>query len=166
MDFGNILLTTIISLTAGVISSYFTTKFKLKEERIRWQKELTLKLAELAVDNPQKVKEISKQFATGVLVVLNEGSYRTGEGSIKYFIPPNSRLLIGRDTSCDIIISEATVSRQHLIIQSDDKNVYVESIGASRPIVINGQGIFSNKIRLKSGDKLNFDKTTITFQEI
>jgi len=166
MELENVLLTTIISLTAGIISSYFTTKFKLKEEKIKWQKELTLKIAELAVDNPQKVKEIAKQFAIGVLVVFNEDSYRTGEGSTKHFIPSNSRLVIGRDPSCDIVVPDVSVSKQQVSIQSDEKNVYVEKIGSSRPIVINGEIISSGKTRLKSGDRLIFNKTTINFQEI
>jgi ABC transport system ATP-binding/permease protein len=58
---------------------------------------------------------------------------------------------IGRDASCDIVVSIAAVSRRHSGISRDSSQYYVEDLGSSNGTLVNGEKI-SQRRQLKDGD--------------
>lgn len=65
---------------------------------------------------------------------------------------------IGRDAKRDITILEDTVSDFHAIIEYKDGYFYLEDQRSTNGTSLNGKKIEPNKpVKLKSGDKINFD---------
>jgi pSer/pThr/pTyr-binding forkhead associated (FHA) protein len=63
----------------------------------------------------------------------------------------NKNLLIGRDSTCDIVIQQRQVSRQHARILSVESGLMLEDLGSKNGTHCNGQHI-NNPIPLKDGD--------------
>ncbi len=50
-------------------------------------------------------------------------------------------LKLGRDPSCDVVISEATVSRRHAKLSWDGKELAIEDLGSSGGTYVNEQRV-------------------------
>lgn len=62
--------------------------------------------------------------------------------------------VVGRDATCDIVINDSRVSRQHLqLIESNDGACYVIDLGSSNGTIVNGRRI-DGKVQLKLGDEV------------
>lgn len=59
-------------------------------------------------------------------------------------------LRVGRDTSCDVVIPDLTVSRRHAAFQWDGQDVVVEDLGSSGGTFVNGTRV--ERAVLKPGD--------------
>ncbi|MGE5355484.1 MAG: hypothetical protein ACM3PT_04530 [Deltaproteobacteria bacterium] len=79
----------------------------MKDEQKKWLRDFALKYAEIQNDFPAKAEKIAKQFGIGIIIIEQENIMERQ----KIFIAPNSRLLIGSDEKCDIILSEPIISR-------------------------------------------------------
>jgi DNA-binding response OmpR family regulator len=60
-------------------------------------------------------------------------------------------VIIGREPSCDIVVEDRQVSRQHVRIQSTDTGVYVEDLGSKNGTHYNGTRI-QDPVQLQDGD--------------
>lgn len=63
-------------------------------------------------------------------------------------------LLFGRDSACDVIITEQGVSKQHAEITVTDGEVIIRDLGSSNGTFVNGYKIKNQKLKL--GDKVSF----------
>lgn len=68
-------------------------------------------------------------------------------------------IIIGRNENVDLIITSASVSRQHarLVRQGDD--YAIEDLGSSNGTYINGEKLGTNRILLKSGDRIRLGQS-------
>ena len=63
------------------------------------------------------------------------------------------RVVLGRSRSADIVIPDASVSRQHLELRRDDRGWYAVDLGSTNGSELNGQPITEPR-RLESGQRL------------
>ncbi|MFN2115760.1 MAG: FHA domain-containing protein [Anaerolineae bacterium] len=70
-------------------------------------------------------------------------------------IPEEGVVSIGRGDDCDVVLSDATVSRQHAEIYTRDGVTYIRHISATNPTYLNGEIMVGEK-RLNLGDELWF----------
>jgi pSer/pThr/pTyr-binding forkhead associated (FHA) protein len=63
------------------------------------------------------------------------------------------KLLIGRASTCDIVFSDRTVSRQHATVWQEYGAVYVRDLGSVNGTYVNGAKA-EGMVRLNAGDEL------------
>jgi len=93
------------------------------------------------------------------LVVL--GGLETGK-SLEIAMPP-SRLLIGRDPACQLVLSDPDVSREHAEVVRDLDGVLIRNLDSKNGLQINGQ-VHVHR-RLHDGDELLLGTTRLLFEE-
>lgn len=76
---------------------------------------------------------------------------RTSEQNIETNLV--SSLIVGRSDTCDIYIDDTKLSRQHFVIESDGRNLYVMDLQSRNGTTLNGIRVNSRQI-LRSGDKI------------
>lgn len=74
---------------------------------------------------------------------------------------PRRGLVVGRGTSCDVVLHERSVSRRHLGIQERDGTVTASDLGAKNQTTLKGRPI-GQETRLVVGDELRVCGMTIT----
>jgi pSer/pThr/pTyr-binding forkhead associated (FHA) protein len=92
-------------------------------------------------------------------------AWQTGGQRQTYTVTAGRRCLIGRqNSSCDIILPLATVSRQHVVIDSVGETFYLWNLSQTSPVYFNEQTPLRQhqSMLLKSGDTFRVD--TITFE--
>lgn len=72
-------------------------------------------------------------------------------------------LTMGRDDSCDIVVPEASVSRQHASITYSGLQFHIDSSHASNPLLINGE-IQEGRALLRHGDKVQIGRVDVLFR--
>jgi len=70
--------------------------------------------------------------------------------------------LIGRSGTCDIVLSDPTVSRQHAKIRLEGEDFYIYDLGATNPTRVNGQEITKHK--LMDGDRIEIGNIVLVFK--
>ena len=78
---------------------------------------------------------------------------------------PRAGLVIGRGTSCDVVLHERSVSRRHLGIQERDGVVTASDLGAKNQATLKGRPI-GQEVRLSVGDELRVCGMTITLVDL
>src|SRR5947208_1824244 len=73
-------------------------------------------------------------------------------------------VVIGRHPTCDIRITDDTVSRRHACILEQDDGYYVEDLGSRNGTYVNGRKL-ANSVRLSNLDKINIFDTTVEFRD-
>jgi len=164
MQLPEILISAAVGIISGGITAYWTTRLKIKEEEKKWQKEFAQKYAELVAENPNAARKVSQQFGIAVLVI-RANSPEEQKNSRKFFVPPNSRLLVGRSDECDIILSDSTASRKHMAFKSNDKDVFVENLGATNAFTVN-ELVVKERQKLRSGDQVVIGQTSLTYVDL
>jgi pSer/pThr/pTyr-binding forkhead associated (FHA) protein len=69
----------------------------------------------------------------------------------RWFI--DNHLMIGRDSSCDVVIADRQVSRYHARLSRSDKGVLLEDLGSKNGTYYNGD-LISEPVLLQDGDLL------------
>jgi hypothetical protein len=137
--------TVLISAIAGVVTSaataYLTTRLKMKEERKKWDRDLELKYAEAVAADRGMAESLARQFAVGFVV------FRGSEGrGNRVFVPRGGKLRIGRDPSCEIVVDDASISREAALIEARDSSVFLVDL-------FHTNGCFLNGVRLEGGSR-------------
>ncbi len=74
-----------------------------------------------------------------------------------------TRVVIGRGTSCDIIINDPSVSRHHGEILRDENGWLIRDTGSTNGTRVNGEHV--NQSRIYNGDVLGLGAVQLEFQE-
>jgi pSer/pThr/pTyr-binding forkhead associated (FHA) protein len=93
------------------------------------------------------LREVAKETAIGFL-------YRDSEsGKAKIWIRNDANLLIGRSPSCDIVLTDQHVSREHCVIHTSDNQAFVVPLQPTNAVLIDGEAI-SRKTLLPDGCRI------------
>jgi hypothetical protein len=157
VDLETILISGVVGVVTSAITAYFTSKLKVNEERDKWYRDLSNKYAEALGTNPAVADNLSKQFAIALIVVEGTGR-QVGKERKKYFVLPNSRTVVGRDPSCDILIEDPQPSRKQIAFAADGADIFLETLGTKSPVTLNRKP-FSGRTRLKNGDEVTIGDT-------
>lgn len=65
--------------------------------------------------------------------------------------PVRNQLLVGREATCDIVISDRQVSRQHASFAPTDQGIQLEDLGSKNGTHLNGKPI-ADRVILQDGD--------------
>ena len=161
MNVETILVSAVVAIVTSAVTAYITTRFKIREEKEKWQRDFTIKYAEFQSSNPSLAQNLATQFAIGVLIIE---PCITGERE-RIFVPPNCRLIAGSQTGCDIKIKDITISKKHSAFFSDKLNVWVEELGSINGTFLNGARVIG-RIKLETGNIIQLGNTKITFHKI
>jgi pSer/pThr/pTyr-binding forkhead associated (FHA) protein len=71
-------------------------------------------------------------------------------------------LTIGRSSDCDLVINDASISRQHVQIIRQEMGWYVQDLGSRNGTAINGQRL-SAPLRLEDGDTLTVGDISLRY---
>jgi len=72
------------------------------------------------------------------------------------------RAVIGRSRDCDVVLTDANVSRRHAEIRQEESGFYVVDLGSTNGTALNGQKI--DRARLEVGDRIVAGTTEMTFE--
>jgi hypothetical protein len=142
MDFGTIFVSALVSIVSSSITAYVTFRLGLRQAQLKWERELTEKIAQLRTDNSEHAGRLIRQYATGYLVVTRP----TAKEREKVFIPSVGRLVIGRAPDSDIVLDDPAVSRHHAMVEVNEGKAFITDLGAI-------SGTYVNDTHLPSGAK-------------
>ena len=161
MEIETILVSAGVGFITSVITAYFTTRQKLKVEKVKWDREFGVKYAETQNIDKSKAQNIAKQFAIGVLVI----NYHDSSERDRIFIPPNCRLVAGRSEDNDINTNDWITSKRNTSFNSNSSEVYVEDLDSTNGTFLNDKLVF-NKCILKTGDVIKLGDTIISYKKL
>jgi pSer/pThr/pTyr-binding forkhead associated (FHA) protein len=75
----------------------------------------------------------------------------------------NRVYIIGRQSTTDLPIADANISRQHAEVYADGKLWYVRDLGSTNGTSVNGQKITAHKLR--DGDRISLGVSTLVFHQ-
>jgi len=80
-------------------------------------------------------------------------------------LPKAARLTLGRNETNDVVVNDATVSREHLVLRADEKGSWTAEVApTSRAIVHRGKPVPpGGSVPLTPGDQLNLGDVVLTF---
>jgi len=86
------------------------------------------------------------------------------DGDLAQFqlLPPSGTLLIGRSSTADIRIQDASVSREHARITVEEAETWITDLGSHNGIRVNGRDVKGSQ-RLQSGDVVMLGTVTLVF---
>ena len=73
------------------------------------------------------------------------------------------QVLLGRHSSCDVVITAGKVSRQHARIVREGNEFLLEDLHSRNGTFVNGQRV-ENRVRLNNGDRIELADSVLTFQ--
>jgi predicted component of type VI protein secretion system len=82
---------------------------------------------------------------------------------LKVYHPTGARVLIGRDSDCDVQIDNLAVSPVHAQISVEDGRAVLTNSGEQGSILVNGEPVEERE--LNDGDSLEIGKHTLTFAQ-
>lgn len=93
-----------------------------------------------------------------ILVIEQEGS------PAKYYRLSTSRVRIGRDSSCDVVLASQFVSRQHAEVVITDDRIQLIDLGSRNGTALNGRQLQANTpIVLTDGDSFRIEEFSLRF---
>lgn len=93
----------------------------------------------------------------GVLLILSENFLG------KSFILTNPVSIIGRETSCDIIIDDPLISKKHCKISlSDEGHYHIEDLDSTNSTYLNGK-LLKKIAQISYGDRIIIGDTILRF---
>ena len=95
-----------------------------------------------------------KRVACAEVAVLNQS-----HGLRRYPLPADGQILIGRGNTCDIVLDENQISRNHAAIRCNGKHFTVQDLGSQNGIVIEGKRVERSEISF--GAQFMLGQTTL-----
>jgi pSer/pThr/pTyr-binding forkhead associated (FHA) protein len=146
-------------IATNIFTAIVTARQTTKREQKKNDAEFKFKIAEYAIEHPEKLLQIEKQLAIGILMVEDI------DIRIRKYIIPNNRIQIGRNETCDIILDNPYISNEHCAIYSNSDKVYVEDLISTNGTLVNGEKIDS-KVVLKDGDEIKIEDRIIKYKKL
>ena len=75
----------------------------------------------------------------------------------------DDRTVVGRDTNCDVIIGDPSVSRHHAEVLHNDSGWLIRDTGSTNGMIVNG--VATTQSRIYDGDIIDLGTTQLEFQE-
>lgn len=97
--------------------------------------------------------------ATDPMLILIRGSLQ----GKKYSLKGNEKFLLGRDTSVEIQIEDANVSRQHAQILREGDKMYIEDLGSRNGTFLNDEKLGREKRLLEKEDMIKLGGTILKY---
>ena len=74
---------------------------------------------------------------------------------LKFNIPPLDRnLIIGRDTSVDLVIQDTSISREHASIQISRGQIWISDLKSTNGSSVNGRPLAVDPVELRISDTI------------
>ncbi|HEX9140223.1 MAG TPA: FHA domain-containing protein [Steroidobacteraceae bacterium] len=86
---------------------------------------------------------------------------RLGDKLISRMRLRTGRLIVGRNSQCDLQIVSAYISRRHCQITTDGVESFVEDLGSANHVLVNGVAV--SRCRLKNKDVITLGKHTLIY---
>lgn len=102
-----------------------------------------------------------KKAATDLIHLI----YRSGSQAgmiLTLPLPTENAPVIGRKSSCDLVVSGESVSREHAKIRFKDKQLLLYDLASSGGTLVNGQKIVQQALR--DGDQIHFGEVEMVFK--
>jgi len=101
---------------------------------------------------------VAPAAATSASLIAIDGSLKGNRFEIE-----SGGLTIGRDPSvCQIVLSEAAVSREHAVIRQNGSTFTIKNLSGTNPTYVNDRAI--QESGLKKGDKIKVGDSTFTVE--
>jgi hypothetical protein len=149
----------IVLISSNILTAILTSRFTSKREKNKSEADLKLKIAEFAVENPEKLIELEKKLAIGIIIV------ETPEIRHRKYIIPNNRIQIGRCITCDIILDNIYISNEHCAIYSNDRKVYIEDLLSTNGTYLN-EKLINSKYELNDGDEVRIQDVVVKYKKL
>jgi hypothetical protein len=147
MDIPQVLVTAGVGVVASIVTALITHVLTRSQERRRYEREVTGKLAAMKSAERSETMIMAVQYGHSCFIV--EGPEQTERDRV--FLPMGSRITLGHASDNHIRLAHSSVSRIHAAFRAQDKAAYVEPLGAGSGIAVNGELVTSPK-RLSVGD--------------
>ncbi len=121
------------------------------------------------LDQPEPEPEPERQPVAPVAPVAESRQQSGAERAIfaaqgTRFTIPASGAVVGRSSSCDVVLNDADVSRQHARISFEEGSGWViEDLGSTNGVVVNG-GRVDGRLRLSVGDQITLGPVSGRFE--
>jgi hypothetical protein len=162
--FGVSAVTAVISALVSVVVAQLQATRAARSEIRKRQSDLSVEVSKLLIQDDTAVGA-ARRFAIGVAKVLDDP--HGDKKGLVCFIPINSRVTIGRDTSNDVVLDATLVSRFHCGFFSESQEVYLEDYRSTNGTTVNGKPIEQGKSKLlRDGDNIGLADYEIIFHYI
>lgn len=147
------------------MSAFLTSRFIFINERkkferelhakmIDWDRDFSMKYAELKANDPKTAKFVGQQFADAYLLV--------DKNREKFFIPRAIRAIVGRDKESLIFIDDPSISRTHASIEHSGGEFWLTSLAVTSGTTLNGAKV-QGRAQLSDGDEIYFGAVKAQF---
>ena len=154
MDVATVVLTAVSSVVVSAATAYITTRLRMREEAQKWQRDLAVQRAITRSKDPQAAEQMAIPFAIGVIVI------HRGDGTRdRYFLAPGDRIVVGRDSTNSIVMTDPAYSRRHLAFEADAVSVAVLDLGSANGVWVNGDRVLGRHVLI------NDDKVTVNGEQ-
>lgn len=76
-----------------------------------------------------------------------------------------SKIIIGRSSSCDVVLNDVLVSRKHAVIQKIKDEYFIQDLNSKNGTFVNKQRVPDRQyIKLEKADSIKIGKSTIQLQ--
>ena len=121
-----------------------------------------VRLEQIPVEEPPPVASPDSAQVREPLAAMPSRAIFEAEGR-RFTISP-AGAVIGRSSSCDVVLANPDVSRQHAQILCDDVQGWiVEDLGSTNGVVVNG-GRVDGSLRLSNGDQIKLGPVSGHFE--
>jgi pSer/pThr/pTyr-binding forkhead associated (FHA) protein len=109
------------------------------------------------LDEKRKIPSVGFLSKKGVLIILSENFLG------KAFILDKKAATIGRDESCEIVITDSLISKKHCRISiSNEGHYFIEDLDSTNSTYLNGK-LLKKPIQLTYGDRIIIGDTILRF---
>ncbi len=107
---------------------------------------------------------VGKSVDERLVIAYSYGEAGTAEAIDKYTLNPNGKYVIGRDTSCNLVLDHPSVSRWHCIVTGVNGEFFAEDNNSTNGIILNGTQL-RGKMKLNQMDKITIADSTLIFTD-
>jgi len=157
MELAQILVTAGVGLAASLITAVVTHALTRSQERRKYEREVAAKLAELKSAERSQTNIMAVQYGHSCFIV--EGPERQERDRV--FLPMGSRITLGSAPDNHICLESDRVSRMHAAFRAQGAAAYVEPLGATQGLAVNGD-VISKPRKLNVGDVITVPGAPLT----
>ncbi len=115
--------------------------------------------SEITSGSIYRIDSKTKDLENSVLFLVSSNSLIRGWNAYEI---SKDRMIIGRDPSCDIVLSDLTVSRKHAAIQREGNSWFIEDLNSANGLLINAEKV-TDRIQIHEKDVISILNAKIIF---